>query len=126
MGNFMAKEKTGNTKQPRFSEKEQQIMEVLQPHLSNLYRLFTKPATRWPLLDVGDIASLYSQLTQREAEITALLCQHYTTSQIESKLLISRLTVYKHIEHIFEKLDVKNRDELVVKVLRKNFPVPEF
>jgi len=48
----------------------------------------------------------------REAEVAALLCRGYSTAEIASRLQISRLTVYKHIENIFAKFHVTSRSGL--------------
>ena len=41
------------------------------------------------------------RLSPREAEVAALLSGGSSTAEIASRLQISRLTVYKHIENIF-------------------------
>lgn len=69
------------------------------------------------LPDAAAIASDYKCLTRREAEIAALLSRRFSTGMIASKLLISKLTVYRHIANIFGKLKVFSRDELLEKLL---------
>lgn len=52
-------------------------------------------------------------LTQREQEICSFLAYGYTNKEIADKLFISERTVETHRSHIFSKLDLKSRAELV-------------
>lgn len=98
----------------QFNEAEEITLKIIQPHLTNLYRLYSKlKNTAISIPDAVEITEEYKCLSRREAEIVALLCRRYSTGMIESKLLISRMTVYKHIANIFNKLDVTCRDELL-------------
>lgn len=56
--------------------------------------------------------SLFSRLTPREREITLLISQGMTNSQIAKRLFVSIPTVKSHIEHIFKKAGVTNRTSL--------------
>lgn len=102
-----------------FSEQERLILEVIQPHLVNFHQINTLLATydvqRFP--DATTLASDYKCLTKREAEIAALICCKFQTSMIATRLLISSLTVYRHVANIFTKFNVFNREELVEKIL---------
>lgn len=101
-----------------FTQQEKRILDLLQPHLSNYFNIHTLLATyESQLPDASAIISDFPRLTRREAEIAALICRRYSTDMIASKLLISNLTVYRHISNIFEKLKVFNRDELRMKIL---------
>ncbi|HIT51184.1 MAG TPA: helix-turn-helix transcriptional regulator [Candidatus Aveggerthella excrementigallinarum] len=52
-------------------------------------------------------------LSQREEEVLRLLAQHKKIGSIEQELFISNNTAKTHIRHIYRKLDVHSRDELV-------------
>lgn len=54
----------------------------------------------------------WNQLTQREQEITALVCLNYTTRQIASRLHISPETVKSHVERVMLKYGVSQRNNL--------------
>jgi DNA-binding CsgD family transcriptional regulator len=56
---------------------------------------------------VSPVAAWY--LTPRESEVLALLEQGRTNAEIGLALSISSLTVKKHLEHIYEKMDVHGR-----------------
>lgn len=54
-------------------------------------------------------------LTKREAEILEDLQRGLRVKQIAEKLFIAEKTVRKHLEHIYEKLQVKDSRELLVR-----------
>ncbi len=63
-------------------------------------------------------SQLLSNLTAKEFEILCDINDGLTNKQLEAKHFISRNTVKTHIKHIYDKLDVRSRMELVGK-LRK-------
>lgn len=109
------------SKRQQFREHDQAVCRIIQPHLSNLCTLYTMLGNREDLPDASDIRSEFGMLTHTEAEIVAMLCRRYSTGMIETRLLIRRATVYKHIENIFYKLRVSSRQELVDKVSSRGF-----
>ena len=56
------------------------------------------------------------QLTSREKEIVRLIVQGYTYKKIGETLFIAERTVAKHVQNIFEKVDVSNKIELCKKL----------
>jgi DNA-binding NarL/FixJ family response regulator len=60
-----------------------------------------------------------ANLTQREHEVLALLSKGHPDKDIADQLGISVYTVHEHVRNIFEKLQVHNRTEAVVKFLQK-------
>lgn len=60
------------------------------------------------------------ELSLREREVLALICQQYTTYEIGEKLSISGRTVEGHRKNLCLKLDVKNIAGLVMKALELN------
>lgn len=99
-----------------FSETEQTIMELIQPHLTNYYRLITKEHISASEINMRNVLSELKCLTRREVEITAMLYRGLNTQMISTLLIISPRTVYKHIQNIFEKLQVCSRLELIAKL----------
>lgn len=55
-------------------------------------------------------------LSPRETEIAILLCHRLTRREIADKLFISDRTVEKHTEHIFLKVGVNSRQELLIRL----------
>ena len=55
-------------------------------------------------------------LTSREKDIAKLICAGYKYKKIGERLFISERTVTKHVQNIFEKVDVSNKIELINKL----------
>ena len=55
-------------------------------------------------------------LTEREQELTRLVLQGYSTTEIAERLVISAHTVQQHLRNIFDKTGVRSRRDLVTKV----------
>ena len=65
------------------------------------------------------VARPLERLTGREQEVLRLLSQGYRDKNIADLLAISVYTVHEHVRNIFEKLNVHNRTEAVVRFLQK-------
>lgn len=61
-------------------------------------------------------ANLPTPLSEREFEILDLLKQGKTNKEISADIFLSVNTVKTHLLHIYEKLDVKNRTEVMFKI----------
>ena len=98
-----------------FSREEIAILEIVQPHLDNLHKnMFVFPLnTRGTV----DLPASQKSLTRRELEIAHLLCEAYTPVKISKQLFVSLPTVYRHIANIHRKLNVSNRQELLLKLM---------
>ena len=100
-----------------FSRGEAEAVEQLNAHLNNLYKnMFVRPQGQVRIWDRelgGD------ELTQREKEVLDLLCQGVKPAYIARELRISIGTTNKHIAHIYRKLGVDSKQELLVKLLGK-------
>ena len=57
------------------------------------------------------------RITRREQEVIDLICEGLKNSEIGEKLFISEYTVENHLRSIYEKMNVKNRINLVRKVM---------
>ena len=66
-----------------------------------------------------EIASEY-KLSPRETEVLVLLAQGRTRVYIQDELVLAENTVKTHIAHIYKKLDVGNRQEMLDLVFGKN------
>ena len=55
-------------------------------------------------------------LTKRETEISRLICTGLSNKAIGEALFISERTVAKHVQSIFEKVEVSSRMELCQKL----------
>ena len=63
-------------------------------------------------LTVQRITDTFGFLSRREAEVCSLVALRLNRSEIAACLCISPRTVEKHIESIFDKLDVRSREQL--------------
>jgi DNA-binding NarL/FixJ family response regulator len=52
-------------------------------------------------------------LTERERQIMRLVCEGHSNKEVARKLSVSEGTVKVHLHHVFEKLAIRNRTELV-------------
>jgi DNA-binding CsgD family transcriptional regulator len=84
-----------------YSDRDRTILALLRPHL---IRVRAKAAARRR-------ARCAPGLTVREGEILALVAEGKTNLQIARLLYVSPHTVRKHVENIFDKLDVRTRTE---------------
>jgi NarL family two-component system response regulator LiaR len=65
------------------------------------------------VLDTSLVSQL--ELSKRELEVLGLLAQGHSNQEIAATLFISLSTVKTHLQHLFEKLDVKRRIQAVEK-----------
>jgi DNA-binding NarL/FixJ family response regulator len=63
-------------------------------------------------LQTSELESRWASLTEREQEVTALACLGYRNYEIAETLGISHETVKTHMQNIFNKFDIRNRNEL--------------
>ncbi len=54
----------------------------------------------------------WRELSQREQEVTALICLNYTNRQIAQRLSISPETVKTHIRNLLRKLGMRSKEQL--------------
>lgn len=112
-----------------FSPRDGERLALLQPHLAFLCRqagLFEAgaqgPAGGGSRLHV--MPPSLQPLTPREAEVMRWLSFGKTDADIAAVLAISKRTVHKHLEHIYEKLGVETRTAAVMAAGRgKTAPV---
>lgn len=104
------------TTDDRFNDDDLLNLALVVPHLNNLHKNFYYQQTK--LNPVTRISWETTNLTPREVEIANLLCQGVSPSNISRSLYISLPTTYKHISHIYEKMHVSSRQELLVRLLR--------
>ncbi len=88
---------------PDFSDRDRALLTLLRPHLYAAYREGTRP----PAPD----------LTARQQELLQLVATGYTNSQIARRLEVAESTVRKHLENIFERLQVTSRTAAVARML---------
>ncbi len=100
-----------------FAEEERDALELIRPHLGDLYRLC---AARKAAFDsyVGWAPAQAWQLTPREQDVLKWLSAGKTDRDIGAILAISPRTVHKHLQRIYEKLGVETRTAAVARLLK--------
>jgi DNA-binding CsgD family transcriptional regulator len=108
-----------------FSESERRLAASLQPHLLRAYEVVLSLGNgRTPAVAAVDpsTASALLQrrfgLTGRESELLYWLARGKSNREIGIISGISARTVDKHLQHVFEKLDVESRHAAVVQALQ--------
>jgi DNA-binding CsgD family transcriptional regulator len=71
--------------------------------------------------EVAPVIMLAYGLTEREREVTGLVCRGASTAQVAADLHISPYTVQDHLKAVFEKVGVRSRRELVATILREHY-----
>ena len=79
----------------------------------NITKLMAPPATE-SLQEqrIKELAKEFS-LSARETEIVMLIARGFTTDNVAKKLVISHYTVNTHIRHMYEKIGIHKRSELI-------------
>jgi DNA-binding CsgD family transcriptional regulator len=99
-----------------YSKRDLNIFAIIMPLLQNLHKnYYIQPKWEDDFSVNGERSE--SILTRRESEIAMMIKDGFTPERIAQGLFMSCATVYKHIEHIHKKLNVSNRQELILKLL---------
>ena len=61
----------------------------------------------------------WASLTPSELDVVRLVGQHLSNPEIAARLFVSRATVKTHLVHIFSKLGIESRSELVAEAIRR-------
>lgn len=100
-----------------FSNDELMNLQLAIPLLNNLHKNFFYQGINMNAIKRATWET--ANLTVRESEIANLLCQGISPANISRTLYIAPCTTYKHIAHIYEKLNVSSQQELLVRLLRQ-------
>ena len=93
-------------KRPEIAQKQERMQDS---SLENREKEEEKRKRKKSILETAD-------LTEREREIVRLVLAGLSNREIGEQLYIAESTVKKHVSHIFEKLEVKNREQLKQKL----------
>ena len=97
----------GAEKRGGISDRDVRVLELLTPHLVQLYR--RAAARRSPSAESNG-------LTSREFEVMSLVGMGKTNQEIAQILWLSPNTVRKHLENVYEKLEVTNRTAAAARI----------
>ena len=79
-----------------------------------------KGSPRIPLLERCRIVGAYYGLTEREVDVMHLFATGRTAARVQEELVISAGTVNTHAMHIYQKMDIHSRQELMELVATAN------
>jgi DNA-binding CsgD family transcriptional regulator len=94
-----------------FGRRERMIMQLLRPHLEGLFRAATH-RRRLATLD----SKATAELTPREREVMLRVADGLSNADIANALVVERSTVRKHLENVYEKLEVRSRTAALAKL----------
>ena len=100
-----------------FSDRDRARLEIMRPHLGNLYRLNVAASRACDAPAPAETAAPALPLTPRERDVLRWLGAGKTDRDIGAILDISPRTVHKHLQHIYEKLGVETRTAAVMRTL---------
>jgi DNA-binding NarL/FixJ family response regulator len=100
---------TKNTTPARLLEAIREVYDGGAPMTTNIARMIVTSFQITP----------HSQLTKRETEVLAQLCEGLSYKMIADELCISEKTVHFHIKNIYKKLQVHSSAEAVAKALKE-------
>ena len=114
-----------NRERGDFEEKHVISLEILRPHLGNhMYKLMVmerqEKLIRQSCETIDSIIACSQEgycLSERESDIANLAIRGLTNDEISDLLFISADTVKRHLKNIFIKTGVKNRTELLAKLI---------
>lgn len=100
-----------------FSDEEVNVLDSVNQHLCNRFRLTYPNGVNRLMVDssVDPIAAEFS-LTPREWEITCMLMQGCSRSNIAERLCISINTLKKHVSNIYRKMGVNNTRQFFAEI----------
>ncbi len=118
-----------NRRRRGFSDRDRDVLELIRPHLANLYRLGVAIDCAGPAPAHFDKATQFAaaNLTAREREVLDWLAAGKTNRDIAAILGAKPRTVEKHLEHIYVKLGVETRTAAVMRTRdlpASRWPVP--
>lgn len=100
-----------------FDDRERSRMDLIRPHLGDLYRMNRAVDDARAAWGVPRVRPPAEPLTGREREVLQWLAGGKTDKDIGAILGISPRTVHKHLQRIYEKLGVETRTAAVVRAL---------
>lgn len=59
-------------------------------------------------------------LTEREFEVLEFMIRGFSNPEIAQKIFVSDCTVKAHVSHIFEKMNVQNRIQAIIKAIKED------
>jgi len=106
-------------RRPHFGKREAVLLDTILPYFRNALihaKVIDELTKKSVVLDRNHIKKSYF-LTDRESDIALLVCKGLTDQEIAFALEIAFSTVRTHVKHLFQKLDVTTRTEMIFALL---------
>lgn len=96
-----------------FSSEEMFYLQAISKHLNYIfYSHIAKPAVTDYSIRIADLKEIYG-LTRRESEILGYIFRDMNNAEILEKIDITEHTLQKHIQNLYQKLNVSTRWDLL-------------
>ncbi len=95
-----------------FTDADVDTLAFIEDYLSRLFSSFDKRPLPLDVQSMEELHDRFGGLTRREAEICSLVASRLNTAEIAARLFISPRTVENHLAKVFDKLDVRSREQL--------------
>ncbi|NNJ71419.1 MAG: hypothetical protein HKP10_09075 [Kiritimatiellales bacterium] len=117
-------------RETEYSDNELAMLHLIQPHMESAWRNWKRTRSLKQEVDllkksifqseeeeakVARIRKMLESLTSRQRDVVELVAAGKDNQQIADELKISVLTVKKHLQTIFQSMDVQHRTELAAK-----------
>lgn len=116
-------------KEGDFSPRDKEIVNLLSRHLAlsyhNSLRAQAFNSDQWPLTKSCQKENLLLKLTVTERKIVSLVEKGMTNREIAKQNNISFHTVKAHLEHIYNKLEVHSRTEMLHRINSQDIKGPK-
>lgn len=89
-----------------------ELIELVQELIAEFSHI---PLATVQVASMPDVSLPANPLSPRELEILHLMAEGYSNKEIATQLFVCVSTVKKHINHIYDKLDTKNRTQAVAR-----------
>lgn len=100
--------------QEDFTEEDLFVLQILSEHVTaNFVRMYPNGIKKSPAYNVGGGFAEKYNITARESEIIGLIFRGLSNREIGDSLFITENTVKKHVNTVFQKLNVKTRTQLI-------------
>ena len=82
---------------------------------------FSRRSFRSPRLKAAPRGGTFQPLSQSESEVTRWVCTGLSNAQIAEEMHLSEGTIKSHLVHIFRKLELQRRSQLIAWCQKSNF-----
>lgn len=93
----------------------------LETLAEGIHAAFSRQQFRSPRLSAAPVAPCLSPLSPCESDVACWVCKGLSNAQIAEQMHLSEGTVKSHLVHIFRKLDIQRRGQLIHWCQKYNF-----